>query len=375
MLLLFLSLAVLLYFSRQALKDEAKHDAEETLEGTVQHIDNILMSVEQSAYITYEDLKGHLNEPDRMVTYCREVVKNNPYVGGCAIAFKPHYYPGHEFFIKYVHQTGSHMGEKILVTSDKFGNLPYTKQVWYTLPMSKGCPIWTDPLIEEEDEGVTLSFCIPIMDHQESVGVIVVDLPIALLSQIILEDDIMGDYNFLTYLVLIITIVGFLIFYGLCHMLIRQQLKPLRLLTRSAHRVAEGHYDETVPNTQREDEIGRLQDHFQKMQQSLTIKSKELEQLTSRLTKRGEELRKAYGQAQGSDRMKTTFLNYTTSQMTVPADLIEKSIIKLCNHYEDLSPQEADYEVGVIKDQSETVLDLLDHMIEALEMQKSRKHH
>lgn len=325
MLLLFLSLAVLLYFSRQALKDEAKHDAEETVEGTVQHIDNILMSVEQSAYITYEDLKGHLNEPDRMVTYCREVVKNNPYVGGCAIAFKPHYYPGHEFFIKYVHQTGSHMGEKILVTSDKFGNLPYTKQVWYTLPMSKGCPIWTDPLIEEEDEGVTLSFCIPIMDHQESVGVIVVDLPIALLSQIILEDDIMGDYNFLTYLVLIITIVGFLIFYGLCHMLIRQQLKPLRLLTRSAHRVAEGHYDETVPNTQREDEIGRLQDHFQKMQQSLTIKSKELEQLTSRLTKRGEELRKAYGQAQGSDRMKTTFLNYTTSQMTVPAILSKRA--------------------------------------------------
>lgn len=468
LLLLFLSLAVLLYFSRQALKDEAKHDAEETLEGTVQHIDNILMSVEQSAYITYEDLKGHLNEPDRMVTYCREVVKNNPYVGGCAIAFKPHYFPGHEFFMKYVHQTGSHMGEKILVTSDKFGNLPYTKQIWYTMPMSKGRPIWTDPLIEEEDEGVTLSFCIPIKDHEECVGVIVVDLPIALLSQIILdatplphsysillssnglyivhpdkekltgqepvltrkdaienpsvreaaqamlagetgskpfqlhnkdwyviykpfqrakefgmpmeklgwsagmiylEDDIMGDYNFLTYLVLITTIVGFLIFYGLCHMLIRQQLKPLRLLTRSAHRVAEGYYDETVPNTQREDEIGRLQDHFQKMQQSLTIKSKELEQLTSRLTKRGEELRKAYGQAQGSDRMKTTFLNYMTSQMTVPADLIEKSIIKLCNHYEDLSPQEADYEVGVIKKQSEIVLDLLDHMIEALEIE------
>lgn len=104
LLLLFLSLAVLLYFSRQALKDEAKHDAEETLEGTVQHIDNILMSVEQSAYITYEDLKGHLNEPDRMVTYCREVVKNNPYVGGCAIAFKPHYFPGGHISTTYAGQ-------------------------------------------------------------------------------------------------------------------------------------------------------------------------------------------------------------------------------------------------------------------------------
>ena len=47
-LLLLASLGVMLYFSRQALKQEALQNAEQTLEGTVQHIDNILLSVEQA---------------------------------------------------------------------------------------------------------------------------------------------------------------------------------------------------------------------------------------------------------------------------------------------------------------------------------------
>ena len=105
------------------------------------------------------------------------------------------------------------------------------------------------------------------------------------------------------------------------------------------------------------------------MQLSLASKSSELERLTMQLTKRSEDLRKAYGQAQGSDRMKTTFLHYMTTQMVVPSDLIERSVTKLSNNYHDISPQEADYEVEVIKKQGEVVLDLLDHMVEALKIE------
>ena len=77
----------------------------------------------------------------------------------------------------------------------------------------------------------------------------------------------------------------------------------------------------------------------------------------------------ALGSAQGSDRMKTTFLHYMTTQMTVPADLIELSVMKLCNNYDSISPQEAAFEVSAIKEQSEIVLDLLDHMVEALQIE------
>ena len=490
-LLLFLSLTVLLYFSRQGLKEEAFQDAEETLEGTVQHIDNILMSVEQTSYNIYQELQEHLNEPDRMQTYCREIIENNPYVTGCAIAFKPYYYKDQELFMSYVHQKRSEDGTSKLVSSNMFGNCPYTQQEWFTAPLKTGHACWTDPLAEEEDEGVTLSLCLPIYaEHakaeagskQDILGVMAVDVPISLLSQIILamkplpncysvllahngsyivhpdteklagqktvydletngadvsaheaakamlagemgykpfhlydkdwyvfykpfqrswstkvaelgakefgismeklgwsaglvylEDDIVGEYNFLVFLVLAITIAGLLVFYLLCRMVVRRQMRPLRMLTKSAQRIIEGHYHEEVPYTQREDEIGQLQNHFLQMQQSLAGKSDELEQLTATLTKRSEELQKAYGQTKGSDRMKTTFLHYMTNQMTVPSDLIERSVTKLSNNYDTITPAEAEYEVGVIRKQSEIILDLLDHMVEALEIEKEEE--
>ena len=55
-LLLSLSLAVMFYFSRKALREEAMHDAEQTLEGTAQHVDNILLGVEQSVGNFYWEL-------------------------------------------------------------------------------------------------------------------------------------------------------------------------------------------------------------------------------------------------------------------------------------------------------------------------------
>jgi methyl-accepting chemotaxis protein len=184
-----------------------------------------------------------------------------------------------------------------------------------------------------------------------------------------LKDDILGSYNTLIYIEVGIVILGLLLFFLLNRALIRRHLKHLHVLIRSAQRVAEGHYDETVPTAQSDDEIGQLQDLFRRMQQSLAAKSTELEQLTKRLTQRGEELRKAYGSVQGVDRMRTSFLHYMTMQMTVPSDLIERSVIKLSNQYDSISPQEAAYEVSVIKEQSGKIIDLLDHMVEALQFE------
>ena len=70
-LLLAISLGILFYFSHKVLLKEAMRDAELTLEGTAQTIDNILMSVEQSAGNIYHDLMEHLDEPDRMYVYCQ----------------------------------------------------------------------------------------------------------------------------------------------------------------------------------------------------------------------------------------------------------------------------------------------------------------
>ena len=190
-LLLIASLAVMFHFSRQALKEEAVRDAEETLEGTVRQIDNVLLSIEQTTGNIAWNLKAHLDEPDCMEAYCRENVKCNPYIVGCAIAFKPYFYSGRELFMTYVHRKDYGMTNDAyteLVTQDTFASRPYTEQVWYTEPMTTGRAGWTDPLKNEDTEDEALiTFCLPIYDQSNnSVGVIGVDLCVSLLSQIVL---------------------------------------------------------------------------------------------------------------------------------------------------------------------------------------------
>ena len=191
-LLLLTSLVVMFYFSRQALRKEELNNAEQTLEGTVQRIDNILLGVEQLTDNVYRDLLLHLDEPDRMFYYSRRIVECNPYIVGCAIVFKPYYYPDRELFMAYVHRKGNSLssdGNSELVTQDTFTNKPYTQQTWYTEPMTTCKACWTNPLKNEYTENEALStFCLPILDQDsECVGVIAVDLPIALLSKIILD--------------------------------------------------------------------------------------------------------------------------------------------------------------------------------------------
>lgn len=98
LLLLAVTLGILAYFSHKALREEAMRNAELTLDGTVQNIDNILLSVEQATGRIYDDLLEHLDQPDRMYAYSRDLVESNPYINGCAICFKPGYYPGKDLF-------------------------------------------------------------------------------------------------------------------------------------------------------------------------------------------------------------------------------------------------------------------------------------
>ena len=189
LLLLAVTLSILAYFSHKVLHQEALRNMEQKLEGTVQDIDNILLSVEQSAGNVYFDLVEHLDNPDRMYTYSRKLVESNANIVGCAIAFKPGYYPGKDLFMAYVHrQSSSGDGFSQLVTSETFANRPYTEQIWYTKPMDTGWIGWTDPLkgSDTEDEPL-VTYCLPFTDKTgERVGEIAVDVSINQLSKIIL---------------------------------------------------------------------------------------------------------------------------------------------------------------------------------------------
>ncbi|MBR0165620.1 MAG: HAMP domain-containing protein [Prevotella sp.] len=460
-------LVVMFHFSWLAMKAEARGDAEQTLEGTSQQIDNILMSVEQSAGNIYFDMMRHPYKPELMTAYCERLVRSNPYIVGCAIAFKPYYYPDKELPMVYVHHKDYKIdtdGKAELVTQTTFTNRPYTEQVWYAEPMKTGRALWTDPLKNEETEDEPLvTFCLPIYDKNRAcVGVLAADVPISLLSQIVLaakpspngystlladngsyivhpdttklnyqtvfyqmhkgadhsvieaaeamvageegyksfyvdgkkwhvfykpfkrtaapgritadlgwsvgvvypNDDIFGMFNRLLYILLAIVVIGLLIFFILCRIITHRKLLPLLMLRDSAQRIANGDYKDMIPATTRKDEIGQLQEHFQRMQESLASHIGQLEELSATLKKRNEELADAYGQAQKADRIKTLFLHNMTNQMVEPSNEITASVTALCDLYESGRMEEAQPVIDSINRQDKVMVEVLGEMLQ-----------
>ena len=484
-MLLLSSLLVMLFYARKALKEEALEKAAQTLEATVQRIDNILLSVEQAAGNVYFRLLPQLNSKEKMITYSRQLVESNPYIMGCAIAFEPGYYKEGESFMAYFRcePASNSQGEEKIVRCEQFGDSHYTEQEWFTVPMATSQPGWMKPLsdlayydlAEEDRETMAVTtFCLPILGNgrdSKPVAVLGVDVSLSLLSRIILsvkpsdnsyctlldkdgsfivhpdsnklfqqtvftqlehgadpsvetaakamvsgetgylpfrlngtdyyvfykpflrsavpgrtlsnqswsvgiiypKDDIFGDHNSLRYYMLAIAIVGLLLLFLLCRDIIHRQLLPLRMLTKSAQHIANGHYDEIIPESRHKDEIGRLQNNFQQMQQSLASYIGELEQLTTTLKERGEGLRVALNQAQKADRMKTAFLHNMTNQMAEPAEAI-------CKDVEEMMHPAAKQEEGAatkladdILQKGDTIAKLLDNLINLSDEDKTQR--
>lgn len=483
-LLLLAAQLVMLHYARKEVKEEALLKAKQSLEGTVQNIDNILLSVEQTAGNIYWNMLAHLGDPDGMFTYSRKVVETNPYVDGCAIAMEPYYYKDRgQYFMAYVHlsretATASD-NDKALATSDSpiiqaetFGDCPYNEQIWYTKSMEEGRPCWIGPLKDKDAEGgAIITFCLPIYNSQgQRVGVMGVDVALSRLSEIVLaakpspnaycalidhsgsyivhpdsaklqrgtvysyyeasdnqsikdaaasmvsgkegyqefrndndnwfvfykpfhradvpgrstgkldwsagivypEDDIFGEYNRMAYFVLAVSLIGLVLLLVLSYTFTHKRLLPLRMLAKSAESISEGNFDEPIPDSRQEDEIGMLQVHFQQMQQSLAAHVSELERLRSSLEQQGAELQAAYDHAQQANHTKTAFLHNMTDQMSEPANHIVHNVKVLCNGGADMSQEEASGLVDDIQRESKIIMDVLNEMLNDLIMTSKR---
>lgn len=473
-ILMIVALLLMLFYARRAVKHEALNKAEQTLAVIVHKTDNVLLSVEVAAGNLYSELGNHLGEPGVMDAYCESLLKANPYIEGCAIAFIPHYYKERgQYFMAYVRRADSarveHIGSPV-VMPETYGNVPYTRQSWFAKPLATGLPCWITPQKSAEAEAV-ITFSIPIYDsqRQQMVGVLGVDVSLQLLTDIVLEskpspnsyatligsdgtfivhpdsaklfrqdvfaqtrrsdvdpsvreaaqamvsgqtgyrefcldgrdcyvffkpfvrsasprrhmehlgwsvgivypeDDIFGDYNSLLVYTLAIALIGLLLLMVFCYGFVRRKLLPLRLLTQSVQRISKGNYDEPIPDTRQQDEVGRLQENFRLMQQSLAAHMGNLQQLMAQIEQQGKVLSAAYEQAQEADRLKTAFLHNMSDQMLTPVQTIENNVDLLCDHCEEDDYEKAASLVGEIREQGQTVTELLNDLL--VESQKNR---
>lgn len=345
--LLMVALLVMLFFSRKAVKEEALQAAEQTLEATVQSIDNILLDVEQaSGNVYWKIVRSHMQGDGREDLYVRKLVETNPYISDCRLVW---------------------------MTEDSLQSI------------QGETALWSDPVKEDNARGSAVtSFRLPVFDGQRIIGLMAVDVSLDLLSKIVLEakpspnsfstllgsdgsyivhpdskklnhnvfelakkdnhpsvevaasamvagetgykqvrlngkdcyvfykpfkrayvpgramselgwsagivypeDDIFGDYNHLLSLVLVIAIVGLSLLLGLCYAYIHKQFLPLRKLAVSARHIAEGNYQETGVDSQ-ESGDGTLETVIRRQDEIGRLQSHFVEMRRSLSTRMGE---------------------------------------------------------------------------------------
>jgi HAMP domain-containing protein len=145
------------------------------------------------------------------------------------------------------------------------------------------------------------------------------------------KESIFGEYNRLYNYVVIIAFGGLLLMLLSCWAILYLRLRPLKMLTEKAQRIAQGHYDEPIPHTWSRDEIGSLQRNFIRMRRALASKIVELEKLTDSIMQRSKDLKKAYREAKKADNMKKAFLHHMSDQMLPPAQAIDRDVEALCH--------------------------------------------
>ncbi len=79
-ILLIVALVIMFFFSRKVVKEEALSDAAQTLDATVNRIDNVLLNVEQATGNIYWKMMSYTRQLEKMENYAQRLVADNPYI-------------------------------------------------------------------------------------------------------------------------------------------------------------------------------------------------------------------------------------------------------------------------------------------------------
>ena len=138
----------------------------------------------------------------------------------------------------------------------------------------------------------------------------------------------------------VIIIIGLLLLLFACYQTVRRAMLPLKQLDSQAQRIAEGLFDEPMPQSLRHDSVGRLQNSFIKMQQSLSESVSNIRRVNTELEQSNEELTNAYKLQMEANRQKAAFIQDMYHEIRTPLNIISGFAQVLTSSLHELPPEE-----------------------------------
>ena len=136
------------------------------------------------------------------------------------------------------------------------------------------------------------------------------------------ERTILRNYNLLAYILTPLIIIGLLLILFYCSFTVTHAIRPLNKLTGKLQRIADGHYDEQIKYNHYHDVVGRLQNSFAVMQESLNRHVNDIQQMNTEASRRNEELVRTSELAKEANYQKSLFIQNVSHQVRTPLNII-----------------------------------------------------
>ena len=136
------------------------------------------------------------------------------------------------------------------------------------------------------------------------------------------DSDILKGYNTLTYILFSLLIVGMILIILSGYKVINYALRPLRQLKQKSQAIAEGDLEADIKHTKREDVVGRLQNSFVTMLESLKLNLDKVHAASRKAQQYNNELEQATVLVKEAEQQKTLFMKNMTHQVRTPLNIL-----------------------------------------------------
>ncbi len=185
------------HFTSQSTEQDERENADDLLHITNLEIEKVLGRVETvPENLTWIIGNGHIH-PDSLYKITDRVVRENPDIYGCAIAFEPYYFPEKGYYYSpYSYLENGDIHRKQLGTE----NYDYFNWEWYTQCKTLLEPCWSEPYFDEGGGQMLMcTYSAPIFDKNGTfIGVFTSDISLDWLADM-LDRQKKNDqtYNFM----------------------------------------------------------------------------------------------------------------------------------------------------------------------------------
>ena len=397
-----LSVGIFYLQSRYLIRQGAMARSNSIVRSMIQRVSNYMYSIEASTKANAWLLEDNFC-PDSLVSISQRVVRLNPHIQSCSVITAPDMFPkyvntgkagwvepfdGHtegtidynEAVATYCHPLRSKSGQIIgvIATDLSFSHLAKTinddplpyPNAYFVLTGNDGRffihpdttqlfrkTIFTDADPRQDADRIALGYEM-VKGRQGTMHIDIngtlchvsyhpvpgTDWSLALVCP---ENEVLADYRQLGYVIAALIIIGLLTIVWLCHHEVRQTISPINQLLDTTRRFVDGNYDESIPLSTQNDDVGQLQNAFAAMQQALYNHMGRIRQTTETLRKRNEQRARDIELAQEAVRKKTVFIQNLSHQIRTPlniitgfADMLNDTIARQSKSNAALSPAE-----------------------------------